>query len=63
MQLKPVYSFHSFRLEIAKHSVYEYTVFNCNSRDLYNMFDITEFRYKGIYINGLEVLGEISTSI
>ena len=27
-------------------------------RDLYYLFDITEFRYKGSYINGLEVLGE-----
>ena len=26
-------------------------------RDLYYLFDITEFRYKGSYINGLEVLG------
>ena len=27
-------------------------------RDLYNLFDITKFRYKGGYIDGLEVLGE-----
>ena len=27
-------------------------------RNLYYLFDITEFRYKGSYINGLEVLGE-----
>ena len=26
-------------------------------RDLYYLFDITQFRYKGSYINGLEVLG------
>ena len=25
-------------------------------RDLYYMFDITEFRFKGSYVNGLEVL-------
>ena len=25
--------------------------------DLYYLFDITEFRYKRSYINGLEVLG------
>ena len=29
-----------------------------NRRDLYYLFDITEFRYKGSYINCLEVLGE-----
>ena len=27
-------------------------------REQYYLFDITEFRYKGSYINGLEVLGE-----
>ena len=27
-------------------------------RDLYYLFDITEFRYLGSYINGLEVLRE-----
>ena len=27
-------------------------------RDLYYLFDIPEFRYKGSYTNGLEVLGE-----
>ena len=27
-------------------------------RDLYYLFDITEFRYKGSYISGLEVLRE-----
>ena len=27
-------------------------------RDLYYLFDITEFRYKRSYINGLEVLEE-----
>ena len=27
-------------------------------RDLYNSFELTEFRYKGSYINCLEVLGE-----
>ena len=26
--------------------------------DLYYLFDITEFRYKGSHINGLEVIGE-----
>ena len=29
-----------------------------SERDLYYLFDITEFRYKGSYTNGLEVLGE-----
>ena len=29
-----------------------------SQKDLYYLFDITEFRYKGSYINGLEVLEE-----
>ena len=52
-----IYLGHSISLYPDLINIYSQLPLYRSSRDLYYLFDITEFRYKGCYINVLEVLG------
>ena len=53
-----IYLGHSISLYPDLINIYSELPLYRSSRDLYYLFDITELRYKGCYINVLEVLGE-----